>query len=53
MPQQNENITQNDENLDGDQTILNEKELDPVELIGTIRTFYDKDGRETMTECFL
>lgn len=53
MSQQNENIIRNDKNQDEDQIILNEEELDPVELIGTIRTFYNKDGRATMTECFL
>lgn len=53
MSQQNENIIQNNENLDEDRTPFDEEELDPVELIGTIRTFYDKNGRETMTECFL
>lgn len=53
MSQQNENITKNDENQDGDLTPSDEEEPDAAELYGTIRTFYDKNGRATMTECFL
>ena len=53
MSQQNKNTNQNNENLDEDRIPFDEEEPDAAELYGTIRTFHDKDGKATMTECFL
>lgn len=52
MPQKNENIPPNNENLE-DYIPLHEEEIDPVELLGTIRPIYDKDGHVVGSEAFL